>query len=190
MQGDAMNARRTVAMGDHARPQRERRESKWPIPGLRLCACVLAFCGLAPVLPALAASGTDCRVDTSSAQIAFGTYDPLSALPLDATGTINVVCDKNNVAIRVELDRGGGGSYLPRQLRSGTQSLAYNLYVDSTRSIVFGNGGGGTQAGAGTTSAIGGAEFRAQVPVYGRIAPGLDAGFGNYSDSISVSVTF
>ena len=185
-----MNARHAMARGDHVRPRHERRESKRPMSGARLCACALALCGLVPALPAHAASGTDCRVDTSSAQIAFGTYDPLSALPLDATGTVNVICDKNNVAVRVELDRGGGGSYLPRQMRSGTLSLAYNLYVDGTRSIVFGNGGGGTQAGAGMTSAIGGGEFRAQVPVYGRIAPGLDAGFGSYSDSISVSVTF
>jgi spore coat protein U-like protein len=40
------------------------------------------------------------------------------------------------------------------------------------------------------TSAIGGAEFRARIPVYGRIPPGLDAAFGSYSDSINVSVTF
>jgi spore coat protein U-like protein len=183
-----MNARRMLAAGDHAQPQHQRRDRSRP--GLRLCACVLALCGLVPALPAHAASGTDCRVDTSSAQVAFGTYDPLSALPLDATGTVNVICDKNNVAVRVELDRGGGGSYLPRQMHSGSQALAYNLYIDSARSIVFGNGVGGTQAGAGMTSAIGGGEFRAQVPVYGRIAPGLDAAFGSYSDSINVSVTF
>lgn len=185
-----MNARHTAAMVGHDGGGRGR-SGKRHMPGMRRsCACVLALCGLAPALSAHAASGADCRVDTSGAQIAFGTYDPLSALPLDAAGTVAVVCDKNNVAVRVELDRGDGGSYLPRQMRSGTSSLAYNLYVDSTRSIVFGNGGGGTQAGAGMTSPIGGGEFRAQVPVYGRIAPGLDAGFGNYSDSISVSVTF
>jgi spore coat protein U-like protein len=185
-----MNAQRTPAIGDQAKPQHEPRERKWRMPGLRMRACMLALCGLAPALPAHAASSADCRVDTSSAQIAFGTYDPLSALPLDGAGTIDVICDKNNVAVRVELDRGGSGSYLPRQMRFGIQTLAYNLYVDSTRSVVFGNGGGGTQAGAGMTSAIGGGEFRARVPVYGRIAPGLDAAFGSYSDSINVSVTF
>jgi spore coat protein U-like protein len=185
-----MNARHKMALDDHASPRHDCRESKRPMPGARLCACMLALCGLVPALPAHAASTADCRVDTSSAQIAFGTYDPLSALPLDATGTVDVICDKNNVAVRVELDRGGGGSYLPRQMRFGIQTLAYNLYVDSTRSIVFGNGSGGTQAGAGMTSAIGGAEFRARIPVYGRIPPGLDAAFGSYSDSINVSVTF
>jgi spore coat protein U-like protein len=179
-----------MALDDHASPRHDCRESKRPMPGARLCACMLALCGLVPALPAHAASTADCRVDTSSAQIAFGTYDPLSALPLDATGTVDVICDKNNVAVRVELDRGGSGSYLPRQMRFGIQALAYNLYLDSTRSIVFGNGSGGTQAGAGMTSAIGGAEFRARIPVYGRIPPGLDAAFGSYSDSINVSVTF
>jgi spore coat protein U-like protein len=185
-----MNARRTMAMGGHhAGPQRKHRGSR-QVPGLRRCAWMLALCGLAPALPAHAGSAADCRIDTSSAQIAFGTYDPLSALPLDGTGTIDVICDKNNVMVRVELDRGGGGSYLPRQMHFGTQSLAYNLYVDTTRSTVFGNGGGGTQAGGGETSEIGGGQFRARIPVYGRIAPGLDAAFGSYSDSINVSVTF
>ena len=153
-------------------------------------ALLLAACALAPALPAQAANDPACRVDTSAAQIAFGTYDPLSALPLDATGRIDVVCDKNNVPVRVDLDRGAGGSYLPRQMQSGSQTLAYNLYLDAGRSIVFGNGTGATQAGAGITSQIGGGEFRARVPLYGRIAPGLDAAFGSYSDSINVSVTF
>lgn len=154
------------------------------------CSLLLAAWALATALPAQAASDPSCRVDTSAAQIAFGTYDPLSALPLDATGRIDVICDKNNIAVRVELDRGAGGSYLPRRMQSGSQTLDYNLYLDPGRSIVFGNGTGATQAGAGITSEIGGGEFRARVPLYGRIAPGLDAAFGSYSDSINVSVTF
>lgn len=163
-------------------------DRRWPGP--LAPALLLAACALAPAWPARAARDADCRVDTSAAQIAFGTYDPLSALPLDAAGRIDVICDKNNVAVRVELDRGAGGSYLPRQMQSGSQVLAYNLYLDPGRSIVFGNGSGGTQAGAGSTSPIGGGQFQARVPLYGRIAPGLDAAFGSYSDSINVSVTF
>lgn len=185
-----MNARLMPTTVGRVDPQRGCHDRRRPLPGSHPCAAVLALCALASSLPAHAANSADCRVDTSSAQIAFGTYDPLSALPLDGTGTIDVVCDKNNIVVRVELDRGGGGSYLPRQMRSGIQSLAYNLYVDPARSIVFGNGGGGTQAGGGETSEIGGGQFRARIPVYGRIPPGLDAAFGSYSDSINVSVTF
>lgn len=184
-----MNARHTPALSDRARSPHEGRGRR-QTPGVRLCACVLALCGLAPALSAQADSAADCWIVTSSAAIAFGTYDPLSALPLDAAGQVDIICDKNKVAVRVELDRGDGGSYLPRQMRSGTLMLAYNLYVDAARSSVFGNGSGGTQAGAGMTSEIGGGQFRARVPVYGRIAPGLDAGVGSYSDLINVTVTF
>lgn len=184
-----MNAHHTPAIGT-AVGLRHRCRGGVRMSGLRLGAWLLAVGGLTPALPAQAASDPVCRVDISGAQIAFGTYDPLSSLPLDAAGAIDVVCDKNNVVVRVELDRGDGGSYLPRQMRSGAQTLAYNLYVDSARSSVFGDGAGGTQAGMGITSAIGGGEFRARVPVYGRIAPGLDAAFGSYSDHINVTVAF
>jgi spore coat protein U-like protein len=149
-------------------------------------ACVFALPGVAR-----AASGASCSVDTSSAQIAFGTYDPLSPTPLDGVGTLRISCDKNNVAASFALDRGGSGSFLPRSMSSGTDTLPYNLYAGSPNSgIVFGDGSGGTQTAGATTAPVGGGNFVGEVQVFGRIQAGQNAAFGSYSDTIHVQVTF
>jgi spore coat protein U-like protein len=151
-----------------------------------LLACVICVPGVA-----LAASSASCSVDTSSAQIAFGTYDPLSLTPLDGVGTLRISCDKNNVAATFALDRGGSVTFLPRKMSSGADVLPYNLYKGSPNSgIVFGDGSGGTQTAGAITQQIGQATFIGQVQVFGRIQPGENPGFGSYSDTIHVQVTF
>ena len=159
---------------------------------LQTCMLVVACaCGAALPGTSSAASGASCNVDTSSAQIAFGTYDPLSLAPLDGVGTLKVICDKNNVSVVFALDRGGSSTFLPRQMNSGGNLLPYNLYVGSPSSgIVFGDGTGGTQTGNATTQQVGLATFIGQVMVFGRIQPGQNAAFGSYSDTIHVQVTF
>lgn len=162
---------------------------RWPM-GLRRGWVAL---GLLACLPgsALAASSASCNVDTSSAQIAFGTYDPLSLTPLDGVGTLRISCDKNNVPVTFALDRGSSSTFLPRGMRSGANVLPYNLYLGSPNSgIVFGDGSGGTQTQGATTQQIGLGTFIAQAQVFGRIQPGENAAFGSYSDTIRVQVTF
>ena len=164
------------------KPRMRRRDALFVL----LCACGMALPGAAS-----AASAASCNVDTSSAQVAFGTYDPLSLAPLDAMGTLTVVCDKNNVPVTVALDRGASATFLPRRMNSGGNLLPYNLYVSSPNSgVVFGDGNGGTQTATAITQPIGGGSFAGQVRVFGRIQPGENAAFGSYSDTIHVQVTF
>jgi spore coat protein U-like protein len=154
------------------------------VPGLLACSMCLPGA-------ARAASSASCSVDTSSAQIAFGTYDPLALTPLDGVGTLRISCDKNNVPAIFALDRGGSATFLPRNMRSGANVLPYNLYVGSPNSgIVLGDGSGGTQTAGAMTQQIGQATFIGQVQVFGRIQPGENAAFGSYSDTIHVQVTF
>jgi spore coat protein U-like protein len=185
-----MNALQSGTPGGHAgRPPTL--SGKPPMRRRRALFVLLCACGV--VLPgaASAASGASCNVDTSSAQIAFGTYDPLSLTPLDGVGTLKIVCDKNNVTVVFALDRGGSSTFLPRQMNSGGNLLPYNLYANSPGSgIVFGDGTGGTQTGSATTQQIGLGTFIGQVMVFGRIQPGQNAAFGSYSDTIHVQVTF
>jgi len=63
--------------------------------------------------------------------------------------------------------------------------LAYNLYLDSTRLTIWGDGTGGTGtfSGMGTGSDVG-------TTVYGRIPAGQNVAVGTYSDLITVTVTF
>lgn len=140
-----------------------------------------------------AALAVDCVVDTSGAAIAFGVYDPLLPTPATGVGTIVVACtppNANNLAVTFSLSPGGSGSYFPRRMASGTNTLAYNLYTGVANNIVFGNGSGGTQVVVRSTSASGGATFHASAQVFGVMPAEQDAAFGQYSDTIQVTITF
>ena len=151
---------------------------------------VLIACSLCVPGAAFAASAASCSVDTSAAQIAFGTYDPLSTTPLDGIGTLKLTCDKNNVPATFALDKGGSSTFV-RKMMSGGNALPYNLYVGSPNSnIIFGDGTSGTQTVGATTTPAGGGTFTAQAQVFGRIQTGENPAFGSYSDTIHVLVTF
>src|SRR5689334_3372464 len=76
------------------------------------------------------ASGASCSVSTSG--VNFGTYDYIAtSAPLDSAGTISIACDAS-VTFAVALSA-GSGSYANRTLRSGGNTLFYNLFTDPAR---------------------------------------------------------
>lgn len=154
-------------------------------PAVRVLIAVLS------VTP-FAAPAADCVIDTSGAAIAFGVYDPLSTVPATGVGTIVVSCGPpgNNLPVTFSLGTGGSGSYFPRRMSSGSNRLDYNLYTSANGNIVFGNGLGGTQSALRITSATGGATFKTSAQIFGVIPAQQDAAFGQYSDTIQVTVTF
>lgn len=144
---------------------------------------VLALCTAAPARAVIAA----CTV--SAIGVAFGTYTPLQAAPLDMNGTINITCTgvhgRNSVTI--DLSTGTSNNYLTRTLTAGANLLNYNLYYDAAYTQVWGNGTG--------TSVEGSVVIRrrapnASLPVYGAIAAGQDPAPGGYGDTITVSVNY
>lgn len=152
---------------------------------------ILVLVSMLSVAP-FTALAADCVVDTSGAAIAFGVYDPLSTVPATGVGTITVSCSPpgNNLAVTFSLGTGGSGGYFPRRMASGSNRLDYNLYTSATGNIVFGNGLGGTQTAIGITRATGGANFKASAQIFGVIPAQQDAAFGQFSDTIQVTVTF
>jgi spore coat protein U domain-containing protein, fimbrial subunit CupE1/2/3/6 len=144
------------------------------------------------------ANAQSCSVNSTS--VAFGAYDPIgSSSPLDGSGQIAVDCNPNNVMFTATLSTGGSGSYTPRRMASGANTLQYNLYLDAARTNIFGDGSGGTQAATCITGitaygCIGsnpsGQGRRATLPFYGRIPAGQDVEAGLYSDTIQVIVVF
>jgi spore coat protein U-like protein len=159
----------------------------------------LALLLMLPVAPwAHAQVAEDCTV--SSTPVAFGPYDALSATPLDGSGQVTVDCRRTNtVAFVTTLSRGDAGSYAPRAMSSGGNLLQYNLYTNAARTIVFGDGTGGTSSvlcftGVTTNGCIGsnpsGQGRRAFLPFYGRIPAGQDVASGNYVDTVQVTIVF
>lgn len=120
----------------------------------------------------------------SSAGPAFGVYDPIAGRAVDSAGSISYLCTPQKPS--VWLSTGSSGTYSARTMRSGANVLRYNLYLDAARTVVWGDGSGGTSVDVANPAPIN----LKTIPVYGRIPPGQDAAAGTYSDTIVVTFAF
>lgn len=141
----------------------------------------LILTGAAAVVVAASATtaAAACRVDTES--VTFGTVAIGSAT--DTTGRIRVTCDEPtdfDVAILAE----GGSS---RSMVSGDgHRLTYQLYINATRTLPWGDGSGIGPTATGSNNG----EEPTDLIVYGRI-PVQDTPIpGNYSDQLTVVLNF
>ncbi|RDS79325.1 SCPU domain-containing protein [Dyella monticola] len=125
------------------------------------------------------AQSTTCSATTTG--VSFGTYDPFASAPLDSTGSVSVTCSASTSYI-VALSA-GQGSFASRTMSSGAHLLAYNLYTDTLRTTVWGDG-------SGSTTTVPGSGTSASYTVYGRVPALQNAYVGAYSDSIIVTVSF
>lgn len=144
--------------------------------------CLLAG-GLTLSLPANSHAAS-CTVRAT--QVKFGNYDPLSVAPLNRTSHITVNC-RGAGSFVAALSTGDSGSYNPRYMLSLTTAdqLDYNLYTDAARTIVWGDGSGGSQTVSQPFN-----NNRVRVNVYAQIPAQQDITPGTYSDTIDVVVTF
>jgi spore coat protein U-like protein len=133
--------------------------------------------------PSRARAAPACSFGVAGA-LAFGVYDPLAAAPADSSSTMSYRCPKGQ-AVQISLDAGLAGSFSARALTMGTERLLYNLYLDAARTIVWGDGTGGSQVGPGVTTH--GAGGTTTVYVFGRVPAGQDVAAGTYADTIRVT---
>ncbi|MDF2447185.1 MAG: putative secreted pili protein [Moraxellaceae bacterium] len=144
--------------------------------GYPFCPAALRALALALALSA-PLDGEACSVGTAG--VAFGAYDPFAVVPHDGVGSIAVECE----APYSVLVSGGGGQVGQRHLQGATHQLLYNLFVDAGRSVIWGDGSGGTStvsAAAGTRTHV----------IYGRIPARQNVSAGAYSDSLIITVNF
>ena len=113
--------------------------------------------------------------------VSFGGYDPFSAQDTDITGSISVHCDVDT-SVQISLSA-GSGPFATRQMKSGLDSLFYNLYTDPSRLTIWGDGSPGTSlmSFSGTSGSH---------TVYGRIPARQNVPVGTYGDTITVTLTF
>ena len=126
--------------------------------------------------------------------VAFGQYDPADAnltAALDAAGSVTVRCVRGTLAT-VALDEGnsaaaGSSCAAPlRQMAAGTDRLAYQLFQDSARTQPWGcDTGNNTQAFTAASPST-----PTVLTTYGRVSGGQDVTAGDYSDTVTVTVTF
>ena len=126
----------------------------------------------------------------SATGVAFGAYDPRAAGPDDGTGSIVLLCHPNTSSPSIALSSGGSGSFSMRRMVSGATQLNYNLYTSSSRTIVWGDGSGGTATVSPPDGGVSAGRRRFSADIFGRIPALQNARAGTYVDTVVVTVTF
>ncbi len=147
--------------------------------------CILGIVSIASLTPCIAHAAT-CAVATNTFN--FGNYDPMDAAPtiMTVTNLISVVCARGKGTMTVDLSTGDSGSYFPRAMNTGINTLTYNLYTTASLTTVWGNGIGSTGDIVQTFKNKSTTMFN----VYGQIPAQQNVMPGSYSDSITVTVSF
>jgi len=156
--------------------------------------------GLALIMAALsvpcAHAATTVNCTASAGGIAFGIYNPLSAMANASTGTLRVTCNGGGtgsatITVNVTLSTGLSGSYATRKMFSGVNTLNYNIFWSTTYNQIIGNGSGGSFAGSTPPFVVpAGGSNVATGTFYGLIPTSQDVAPGSYSDVITVTVTY
>lgn len=133
-----------------------------------------------------------CGVTATS--VGFGNYSPFDISPVDSTGNVRVSCSLLGLAsllvsYRIYLGTGTGGSYSPRMMYKGTAPLNYNLYTNSARTTIWGDGSGGTSY-VSDGYLLGLTTVRIDYTVYARLPAEQNVAPGVYSDTITVTVEY
>ena len=118
----------------------------------------------------------------------FGAYDPMSSVPLTATGSFNISCNpKKDFNITLQLTPGSSGSYALRTMASGLGgTLNYNIYANAAQTSVLGDGSGGSVALTRIVNRTTpwNVTFYGQVPALQNVMPGL------YTDLLTATILF
>jgi spore coat protein U-like protein len=127
------------------------------------------------------------RCTITTADIAFGNYDPVVAnntAPLDGTGSVTITCTQGTVAT-IGLDTGSNAQGATRRMSGGAQFLGYELYQDAARATLWGNTGT-----AQVTLPAAPSTTPRTYQIYGRVAPKQDVSAGSYLDRTLATVNF
>jgi spore coat protein U-like protein len=120
--------------------------------------------------------------DVTGGTLAFGDYVSGQTSNADAVGTIQIANCPNGT-VKLELDGGGSGNTTDRRMTSGTNSLRYQLFRDVGRTLPWATGTDALNTTLPVTSPF-------NIAIYGRI-PGAQAlQPGNYTDNVTITMTF
>jgi spore coat protein U-like protein len=126
-----------------------------------------------------------CTVTTQT--LAFGNYNFTTASPANAANANILLTCTSGDSYTVALNAGSytGATVNTRQMANGGNALGYQLYKDSGHTTVWGDGtlSSVTVSGTGTGA-------QQSLPVYGVITTGQIVPAGNYTDTITATITY
>jgi spore coat protein U-like protein len=126
-----------------------------------------------------------CRLNTRP--LNFGSYEDGSTESVLTTATIDLVCrgiGETSHAIVTAGPSANTGTYQDRQLANGESRLRYQVYINASRTIVWGDGTQDTQPVIAPAPAT-----NRSFTVYGGIFNGQSGEVGRYSDVLRITVT-
>ena len=131
----------------------------------------------------------NCNV--TSTPVSFSNYDIFSTVPLDSTGIITVSCsnpENKPMQVTVSISSGGSGNFNPRQMRltGGSDRMNYYLFIDPSKTIIWGDNTGGTSTYTSTVAR----NHAVNATIYGRIPARQNLRAGAYSDTLLVTVAW
>ena len=146
---------------------------------LRLMLTVGLLLALSP-----AQAQMNCTVFTRA--LNFGTYNAGTPPPLDVTGRVDVRClGTPFTPYTILIGPGSSGDAANRALFNATDQLLYNLFTDPARTIIWGDGTGGTGSVSGLPP-----PRRQRFPIYGRVYGSQNVPAGAYGDTVDITVLF
>ena len=123
----------------------------------------------------------------SATSVNFGTYNVFNGSNVDSTGTVTYRCNGSAHNITVGLTQGASATFSLRQMQKGSEVLTYNLFLDASRTTIWGDGTSGT-----SVYQIGNPPNNTNVnlTVYGRVPAGQDVSAGTFSDTVTAVINF
>jgi spore coat protein U-like protein len=146
---------------------------------MRTAAVLMCFALCVVAAPAMAG----CTWLTNMTTMDFGAYAVFGGVS-DTTSTGSISCTRN-LNVTIAATAGGALVFNPRKM-SGTAS--YNIYIDAGRSLIWGDGNGGSNKDSGTNSSNGTQTLT--ITEYGRVPAAQDLAPGLYTDTLWVTVAW
>jgi spore coat protein U-like protein len=146
--------------------------------------CLLGIGIVLFVIPSASFAATRCAI-SSITSVDFGTYDVFSTFSNNnGIGSVSIDCQGGGSNLLVTLSSGQSNTYVSRTMRSGPNSLGYNLYTSAARNVVWGDGTGGSSTMMVNKNST------TTLSVFGQIPAGQDVAVGTYTDNITTIINF
>lgn len=126
----------------------------------------------------------------SASSLPFGQYNGVTKAQVNTTASISVSCTgPGTLNYTVTISPGQSGVATGRYMLSNANALNYQIYKDSARTQVLGDGTGGTYEYSGSYT-LGNGTSTLSATVYGAVLPNQAAIPGSYSDSLTMTLTY
>lgn len=143
------------------------------------------------LVAAPAAHAQICTASTTG--LNFATYDPFAPGASSITGGVSVSCRATlaiGVTYAVQLGAGASGSIAARRMTNGVSVLNYQLYTDAARTVVWGDGTGGSGVVSDGFLLAALATVNRTYTAYGTIPARQRVSAGTFGDVVTVLVVY